>query len=181
VWLLTAPELLANQRIAHAENRRLLLNLVGPAGVTVRFDEAQPPPAAPASTDWLTQTAWGIAFLFALAILVLYRGLSGVRLGPPVAPLLSSTRPATEYVVSMAGLLRRAHRRADVLRRYQQALRRTIAERTGSSDNLSALDDDTQTGVKRLLATPSELTEDELLRRAADIVQCEEELRRTRV
>jgi hypothetical protein len=81
----------------------------------------------------------------------------------------------------MAGLLRRAHRRGDVLRRYQQGLRRTIAEHTGSSDNLSALDDDTQTGVNGLLATPSELTEDELLRRAADIVQCEEELRRTRV
>lgn len=182
IWLLTAPDLLVNGEIARAENRRLLLNLVGRAGATVRFDEAAATtaPANPSQPDWLTGTSWGVALLFALAVLLLYRGLSGIRLGPPVVPFAARHRPTTEYVISLAGLLRRAHKRAEILRRYQQSLRRIVVERLGG-DDVSSLDPQQGARVERLLAPPAAMSEDDLLRRAADIVECEEELRRTRV
>jgi hypothetical protein len=181
VWVLTAPELLDNAHLARADNRRLLLNLVGNPGSVVAFDEASPAAASQsAPTNWLTDTAWGIALLFALAVLVLYRWLSGWRLGPPVVRLQDRHRLASEYVVSVAGLLQRAHQRADVLQIYQQGLRRSLAERFGASD-IRQVEAAGGAELAPLLEPPHSLSEEQLRQRVADIVECDERLRRVRV
>ena len=180
-WVLGAPQLLDNANLARAENRRLLLNLAGTPGGTVMFVE--PGTATPAgtgsATSWITDTALGIALLFAVAMLVLYRGLSGLRLGPPIIPMSERHRPATEYVVSMAGLLRRAHKRGEVLARYQEELRRAVKHRYGVDDP-ALLEPAERERIEELLASPAHLSEEQLLRRVGDIVEYEEEMGRRR-
>ena len=178
IWICTAPALLDNAHIGRTDNRRLALNLVGPAGSAVAFDEYQPSSSSEAPSNWLFHTPWGIDILFAVTVLLLYRWLSGLRLGPPVVPLLAGQRPAAEYVVSMAGLLRRAHKRTEILHQYQRELRRILREHVAEDDDSG---DRRRPQVERLLAPPGELSEKELLRRVDEIVECEEQLRRTRV
>jgi hypothetical protein len=184
LWLLTAPKLLDNGDIARAENRRLALNMVGSVGAAVGFDEynGSVAPASPSSpgTDWLTSTVWGVALLFCLGVLVLHRWLGGWRLGPAVVPLHERHRPLTEYVESLGGLLRRAHKRTEILRTYQRGLRRTIDERFGDTA-LDALPAELRLEVERVLTPAATLSEDDLLRRARQIIECETQLRRTRV
>jgi hypothetical protein len=173
-----------NGNIALAENRRLALNMVGRVGTTIGFAEYSGSSASPAPTssgsDWLTSTVWGVALLFCLGVLVLFRWLGGWRLGPAIVPLHERHRPLTEYVESLGGLFRRAHKRTEILRTYQRGLQRTINERFGATA-LGELPLELRAEVKRLLAASVQLSEEELLRRAGQIIDCEEQLRRTRV
>jgi hypothetical protein len=183
-WLLTVPHLMDNGNIALAENRRLALNMVGRVGTTIGFAEYSGSSASPAPTssgsDWLTSTVWGVALLFCLGVLVLFRWLGGWRLGPAIVPLHERHRPLTEYVESLGGLFRRAHKRTEIFRTYQRGLQRTINERFGATA-LGELPLELRAEVKRLLAPSVQLSEEELLRRAGQIIDCEEQLRRTRV
>jgi hypothetical protein len=182
VWILTAPTVFDNATIRQGDNRALLLNLAGRPPARIGFDEYQVPagsgPSVP--TDWLTQTTWGVAVLFAILLLVLYRWLAGWRLGPPIVPLSDRHRPLTEYVISVGGLLRRGKERRGVLHMYQETLERELRARFGP-DYRDALNADIMDRVDRLLAVPEHLSEDELLRCAAEIVQCEDDLKRVRV
>ncbi len=180
IWLLSAPELLDNSHIARADNRRLLLNLAGAPGARVSFDQAGAAATPQSQPNWLTDTNWGVAVVFGVLVLLVFRWLSGFRLGPPLIPPDDRQRPAAEYVVSIAGLLRRAHKRVEVLDRYQQSLRRALRTRYGTEDP-TALDAMERDRLQRLLAPAPHVTEDELLRRSAEIVEYEEELRMTRV
>jgi hypothetical protein len=181
VWVLTASSLLENDTIAEAENRRVALNLAGHRGATVIFDEARPgEPSSAAGTDWLTGSAWGIALLFALGGALLYRAASGWRLGPAVVQMESRHRPAAEYVTSMAGLLRRGHKRREALEIYQRALRRSLVRCYGS-DRLEHVDREAQRELRRLVGEPATLTEAELVARAAEIVEWEDRVRGGRV
>jgi hypothetical protein len=182
VWVLTAPTLFDNAAIRQGDNRALLLNVTGRPPARVGFDEyAVPAGSAPSvPTDWLTQSTWGVAVLFTVLLLALYRWLSGWRLGPPVIPLSERHRPLAEYVVSMGGLLQRGKERKGVLRMYQDTLGRELRTRFGP-DYQDVLDAETQDRVERLLAVPDQLAEEELMRRAAEIVQCEDDLRKVRV
>lgn len=174
MWALTAPNLLDNAHIARAQNRRLALNLVGSPG-TIVVDQPGPA-AAGGSTYWLSGTAWGIAVLFGLGILMLFRWLGGWRLGPPLIPFSERRRPAVEYVLSLAVLLRRAHRRAEVLAIYQRELRERLRQRFGT-DALEALPRDVAEAVRPLLERQSDLSEEALIRQAEAIVRCEEALK----
>lgn len=174
LWGLTAPHLLDNAHIGRSQNRRLALNLVGsPGPITVD----QPGPAsAGGSTSWLSGTAWGIAVLFGLAILMMFRWLGGWRLGPPIIPFSERRRPAVEYVLSLAALLRRAHRRADVLAIYQRELRERLRRRFGT-DLPEDLPRDLAGTVRPLLQPRTDLSEVDLIRQAEAIVRCEEALK----
>lgn len=169
--VLTAPYLLDNGNIGRSQNRRLALNLVGAPG-RITVDQPGPLTAGTGISNWLTDTAWGIAILFGLAVLVLFRWLGGWRLGPPVIPFSERRRPAVEYVLSLAALLRRAHRREDVLAIYQRELRNHLRRRFGTDDP-AALPADVAERVQPLLETRRELTEEELIREADAIVRCE--------
>jgi Domain of unknown function (DUF4350) len=205
VWLLTEPHLLDNEHLALADNRRVGLNLVGPPGTTVVFDEASASnaaaPASGASTDWLTTTVWGVFLLFGFGVLATYRWLSGWRLGPAVVPILDLHRPQTEYVESLGRLLRRARKRSEILQTYQRSLQRTVNERFGK-DGLDELgrggpplgttpyraapyraspylgDSAGLTEkIQELLSTPTSLSEEDLLRLAIRSVECEDDLK----
>lgn len=174
VWELTAPGLLDNQHVAQAQNRRLVLNLVGVPG-PVLVDQPGPGNAGGA-TDWLSGTAWGIAVIFGLAVVVLFRFLGGWRLGPPIVPFSERRRPMVEYVLSLAVLLRQAQQRADVLAVYQRELRDRLRHRFGT-DLPDELPRDLAQTVRPLLERHSSLSEDALIEQAEAIVRCEEALK----
>ncbi len=177
-WVLTAPRLLDNAAIADADNRRLLLNLVGPPGTTVLV--ATPPSASEpqAGSGWLTSTVWGATLLFLFLVAILYRWLSGWRLGPPTRASQDRQRPASEYVVSLAGLLRRAGKRGDVLRVYQRQLQRSLQHgQRIELGGIAAPSSDRE--VDRLLAPVADLKEADLVHRVEEIVQYETSARGT--
>jgi len=180
-WVVAAPDLLDNAHIGREDNRKLLLNMVGPVGKTVVFDEFTAPRAAgSAAFNWLTDSAWGVAVLLVLTLVLLYRWLSGMRLGPAVVPLRADWRPASEYVVSMAGLMRRAGKRGDILVQYQQMLRRTVQRRSVDDTVKPAIRAERDAEVDRLLQPPPSLSEQQLIERAARIIECEEQWRNAR-
>jgi len=180
-WVVAAPGLLDNAHIGREDNRKLLLNMVGPVGRTVVFDEFTAPPAAGSATfNWLTDSAWGVAVLLALTLVLLYRWLSGVRLGPAVVPLRADWRPASEYAVSMAGLMRRAGKRGDILGQYQQMLRRAMEGRSVDDTVTPAIRVERDAEVDGLLEPVGSLSEQQLIERAARIVECEEQWRNVR-
>ncbi len=179
-WVLAAPGLLDNAHIGRQDNRKLLLNMVGPAGRTVVFDEFTAPPAGSAAFNWLTDSAWGVAVLLALTLALLYRWLAGVRLGPAVVPLRTDWRPASEYVVSMAGLMRRAGKRSDMLGQYQHMLRRTVQGRAVDDTVTPAIRTERDAEVDRLLEPVGSLSEQQLIERATRIIECEEQWRNAR-
>jgi hypothetical protein len=110
---------------------------------------------------------------------VLYRWLAGWRLGPPVVPLHERHRPLTEYVESLGGLLRRAHKRTEIIQIYQRGLRRALTERFGDAAP-AELPAGLHADVEELLAPPTSLSEDQLLHRASQIIEAEDELRKLR-
>jgi hypothetical protein len=178
LWLLAAPELLDNAHLSRADNRKLALNLVGPGPSRVTFSELGPSAAAAGggAGNWTTGTVWGVALWFLLGTAVLFRWLSGWRLGPPIVPFQERRRPAVEYVISLADLLRRARKRTDVLAIYQRGLRRAVSKRFGT-DEPSVLPPDVREQVEQLLEPAQSLTERELLLRVDRILESEEEVR----
>lgn len=178
-WVLTSPNVLDNAHIASGDNRRLALNLAGSRGTSVAFEEFSKG-SSPSGSGWLTTSVWGVAFLFVLFVLLLYRWLSGWRLGPPLPSPTTRLRPASEYVVSLANLLQRARRRRDVLTIYRRGLRRAIADRYGTED-LSHLQSAQRAEVERLLTSGDRPSEDALIQQIAAIVECEENVRARRV
>jgi len=180
-WVVAAPSLLDNAHIGREDNRKLLLNMVGPVGRTVVFDEFTAPPAGDGTAfNWLTDSAWGVAVLLALTLVLLYRWLSGVRLGPPAVPLRADWRAASEYVVSMAGLMQRAGKRGDILNQYQRQLRRAAQGRALDERVTPESQTERDAKVDRLMEPVNSLSEQQLIERAARIVECEEQWRRAR-
>lgn len=170
VWVVSSPGLLANDQIGRAGNRALALNLAGPPGSRVDLAVITPPVSSqPASSNWLTDTAWGVAVLFGIVVALLYRGLAGRRLGPAIEPPATTFRPAVEYALSIAGLLRRGRKRTQALLPYQRSLRRLLEQR-----GIQVV----PAHMEALLETRDNVTERELIARAAAIVGYEEELER---
>jgi hypothetical protein len=130
LWVDTDPEMFTNQSLSGSNASRVFANLMPPrAAVTFEEYVGASTSLGAARGNWLSESVWGVAAIFLLAVFLLYRGLSGVRLGPPVTPLRETHRPATEYIVSMARTLRSAHARADLVRLYARRVGRTIRER----------------------------------------------------
>lgn len=75
----------------------------------------------------LYNTPWGWALLFAAAVVFAYLLINGQRFGriEPL-PIEIARRSPAEYVVSMAGLFRRAGKRQMVLNHYRQQLKRSL-------------------------------------------------------
>lgn len=170
VWVVSSPGLLANDQIGRAGNRGLALNLAGQPGSRVDLAVITPPVLSqPATSNWLTDTAWGVAVLFGIVVVLLYRGLAGRRLGPAIEPPATTFRPAVEYALSMAGLLRRGQKRTQALLPYQRSLRRLLEQR-----GIQVV----PAHIEALLETNDNLSERDLIARAAAIVGYEEELER---
>jgi hypothetical protein len=181
LWVLTAPDLLSNSNLNQADNAALVLNIV-PPGARVLVDEYTGPSAAAGSArgDWLGAGVWGIAVIFVFFLLLAYRGLTGIRLGPPVHPLGEMHRPTSEFVLSMAGTLADARKRVDLLRQYQRWLRRGLRERHIDASPTEA-GRQLMAEASPMLTDAERLSDAELLQRVQAIVRFGERLEHTRV
>lgn len=181
MWLLTAPQLIENAYLSQADNIGLVANIV-PKGMNVRVEEysGQSVALGSARHDWISGSTWGVAAILAFLIFLLYRGLTGVRLGPAVSPLPEGRRPASEFVVSMANTLCAARKRADVFALYQDALRRSVREMNIESATSDAGRRLAQQ-AEQYLQHQEPVTDSVLVRKVQDIVRFGEELERTRV
>lgn len=173
-WLLGTSDPLQNSNLSHSQNLALARNLFGDRRGRLLVSEYRPPVASQTG-DWMTGTPWGIGLTFLLAIVILYRFLTGIRLGPPILLPHERPRSTAEYVYSMAGLLRRAGARQGALEVYRRRLRRRIEQRYGG---VEALDLDTRLLADRVLDAAPPQTDDDLMARARDAVQCEQCLAR---
>lgn len=162
LWLLAAPNALENAKIDRPGNRALLLSLVGRRGRLAAFVDLTNPPSNPRGPDGWLGMPWGIAALFGVAVALAYRWLGGWRLGPATPTVDESARPASDYVVALAGLLRKGRKRAVVLNLYQEHLKHLLRSRSVH------LEPD-----PRLFETPGRLSDDELIARCTEIVDLE--------
>ncbi len=143
VWLTSAPRLFVNVNLRKEANAALVGALVSdaPYGSLVAFDEFHLGQSIPLNSGdtagllWNTPAGW--AFLYALLVVFAFLLLNGQRLGRavPVAQALVRRRPA-EYIVAMAHLFRRAHKREMVLGHYHAGLKRRLAKPYGISPDL---------------------------------------------
>ena len=132
LWLLPQRYAFTNADLMEKEQAHLLLALLRtvPTGGTVIFDTYHlfgPNPLADGRIlsiqDWLYSTPLGWAMLFLLLLGGLYLLLGGRRLGPALVVVTQGRRrEASEYVVAMAGLQRRARVRDSVARHHRQRL-----------------------------------------------------------
>jgi hypothetical protein len=165
LWVLTAPQALDNSHVSRPDSSTLLVALAGQRGRNAAFaDLPFSSASAGGSKDWLTGLPWGIAALFATAVLLAFRLTSSWRLGPPLKARNESYRPATDYVLAIAGLLGQGHKREEALRVLQDHLRR---KRAGSYINADV-------DLSGALADPQHLSDQELIRRAREIADIEE-------
>lgn len=159
LWLISAPDALDNAHLDHAGNPSLLLSLVGRRDRTVDF-VALPPIVKTIKNTSLFALPWGVAILFGIAALLVFRWLTGWRLGPPIPEPRFNTRPATDYVVALAGLLRKARRRSDVLRMYVDQLESTNRSTFSQAQTPEIFHE-----------APDKINDDELVRRSREIVE----------
>jgi Domain of unknown function (DUF4350) len=168
LWIISAPQALDNAHLDHKGNRALLVSLIGMRGRAAAFT-ALPFLQGHHPNASLFSLPWGIAILFALLVALAYRWLGGWRLGPPIAEPEFNTQPATDYVIAVANLLRKARGRADVLRLYEERLDRLSESRTARGEMTD--------WNKSPQARPSgNVTDDELLARCREIVDLELEM-----
>ncbi len=166
VYAGTVPSVFSNKDIGRGDNRLLALNILAgklPGG-RVGFDDAHILPhvsemtqAVSSLTDAIGGTGWGRALLYALALLALYILFTGRRLGRALPAMPDRGRSLSEYVVSMAGIFRRAHLRGAVLTLWQDDLRRTLAGPGGrrERDDAALIDE----AIRRADLSPDEREE----------------------
>ncbi|RRR73943.1 MAG: DUF4350 domain-containing protein [Candidatus Viridilinea halotolerans] len=128
-----------NQGLRNSTNAALVLNLLRriPVGGFIIFDEIHHGFVGEGDDNLrglLFTTTWGWAILYAGVIMLIYLALTSRRFGRPV-PLRAETarRSSAEYLVSMAGLLRRGGKRGYALSHYRTQLRRRLARAHGLS------------------------------------------------
>ena len=129
VYVLASTHALSNGGLGEADNAALLLNwLPAPeAAATIAFDEVHHGRAEARSLPYLmVREPWGWAVLYIVGMAFLYLALGGRRFGRPVPATVDTRRPASEYVVSLAGLLRRGGKRQWVAEHYERELRRQL-------------------------------------------------------
>jgi hypothetical protein len=181
LWVDTAPAMFSNASLSSADNARAMANLL-PPHAHVWFEEyvGGSTAIASAKANWLSDSVWGVAAIFAFFVLLAYRGLTGVRLGPPSTPLRETRRPATEFVTSMAGTLRDARAGDDLLRFYRRRLERAVRER-----NIDAHPSDAarelSAEVHAVLDGAAPVSESELLARVRAIADYQDRLEKTSV
>jgi len=134
VYVLASAHVFSNQGLAQADNAALLLNwLPAPAAAGVlTFDEIYHGRSEARSLAYvMIREPWGWAVLYALSMVFLYLLLQGRRFGRPVPTVIDTRRVAAEYVVSLAGLLRRGGKSGWVAQHYARMLRQQLAASCG--------------------------------------------------
>lgn len=121
-----------NGSIDDAGNARLILNMIAdiPQGSQVVFDEYHHGFLTERDLRTLLyETPWGWSLLYAAIIIFLYIALTGRRFGAAIPLSRALGRSTAEYVVSMAALFRRAHKRDYIRMHYYRELKRVLARK----------------------------------------------------
>jgi hypothetical protein len=131
-----------NEGLREPGSAALVLNLLSraPQGARVLFDEyhhgfGRDTAAAPPSLRRIVLSQWwGWAAVYATLVVTAYIVLTGRRFGRPV-PLARDVarRSSAEYVQSLAQLMRRGRKSADIARHYHDGLKRRLARPHGFS------------------------------------------------
>ncbi len=141
IYVLASSYAWSNQGLGQADNAILLLNwlpLPQEAGV-VLFDEIHHGRFEARSLAYtMVHEPWGWAILYSLAMVFLFLVLDGRRFGRAVPSVVDPRRLAAEYVVSLAGLLRRGSKSGWAARHYEQTLRRQMVTVCGLDPALSS-------------------------------------------
>jgi hypothetical protein len=133
VVVLADPLVLCNGYLEHADNGRLLADLVGSdASAQVTFDEYHHGLTVSdfAPQAWVS-TPWGAALLWLLFAVFFGLVLRGRRFGPVVPRHAEAARSDVEWSVAVGQLLRRSSARAVTLGLLATATERVVAARTG--------------------------------------------------
>lgn len=140
IYLSSSALPFTNEGLRDEQNARLVLNLLRrvPRGGRIQFDELHHGylnPPTPTST--LLGTPWGWAATYLVGVVAGYLILSGRRFGRPI-PFREEQpmRSSAEYVESMADLLQRGGKHADLLAHYRQRFKRQFAFAYGLSPSL---------------------------------------------
>lgn len=133
VWLSSAPNLFTNDNLNVPANAALVPALLDSAGRRsyVAFDEYHLGIRSDDSKNSLLSliyaTPWGWGLIYAAGVLFLYLALNGRRFGRVIPlPQQIVKRSASEYVVSMAQLFRRAGKRGMIMNHYRHSLKRRL-------------------------------------------------------
>ncbi len=129
VYVLASMSAWSNLGLGQADNGALVLNwLPAPQqGGRVVFDELHHGQRQPPSIEGLlVHQPWGWALLYALVAAFVYLLLSGRHFGRTVPVITDTRRAAAEYVVSLAGLLRRGGKGEWAAQHYENALRQSL-------------------------------------------------------
>lgn len=142
VYLLGDTRPLSNLGLREADARWFVLSLRERARMgngSVGFDEFHhgERSAAASGAGAIFNGPVGVAAALAFAIVLLFLGLSGRRLGRPAAGVsVTSVPSAGSYVAALGQLFARSHQRGAIAARYADELKRQIAELTGGDAHL---------------------------------------------
>jgi hypothetical protein len=189
VWVSGALRPFTNLGLQDPGSARLVANLLAgiPATSTIGFDEAAHgygDPASQSLSGWLFGTAPGLGIVLALVVTMAFLTTRGKRFGRAV-PLPDDRlrRESVEYIYAIATLFRRSGQRSEILRHYDEQLRRRLSERYAVDPKLDAIEfvktvvyrDPTldEAALRDLMKRLSQtkVSEQELIRTASDVDQ----------
>lgn len=146
LWVSGALRPFTNQGLQDPGSARLIANLLAniPTTSTIGFDEAvhgYGDPASQSLSNWLFGTAPGWGIVLALVVTMAYLATRGRRFGRAVPlPDERLRRESVEYIHAMATLFRRSGQRSEILRHYNDQLRRRLSERYAVDPKLEAIE-----------------------------------------
>jgi hypothetical protein len=146
VWVSGALRPFTNLGLQDPGSARLVANLLAgfPPTFTVGFDEAAHgygDPASQSLSGWLFGAAPGWGIVLALVITMIFLATRGRRFGRAVPlPDERLRRESVEYIYAMATLFRRSGQRSEILRHYDDQLRRRLSERYAVDPKLEAIE-----------------------------------------
>lgn len=144
VWIVGALRPFTNRGLHDPGSARLLSNLLAtiPPDAVIGFDEGVHglgTLGGESFNAWLFGTSPGLGVLLIFGLTLLWLALRGRRFGRPV-PLPDDRlrRESVEYIVAMATLFRRSGQRTEMLKHYEQQLRRRLSERYAIDPRMDA-------------------------------------------
>lgn len=138
ILLASTPDILTNYGLNQGDNSHLAYDFaaLAPGGGSIEFDEYHHgfhTVSGQAEEDFTTYALnfpWGWSIIYLGIAVLLFMVIGGRRFGKPVTSFKTG-RSSTEYVSSLATLLRHSDSKQDVLGHYQNNLRRTLIKRFG--------------------------------------------------
>ena len=146
LWVSGALRPFTYQGLRDPGSARLVANLLAsiPTTFTIGFDEAAHgygDSGGQSLAGWLFSTAPGWGIVLALVVTMAYLSTRGRRFGRTIPlPDERLRRESVEYIHAMATLFRRSGQRSEILRHYNDQLRRRLSERYAVEPKLDTIE-----------------------------------------